>query len=265
MTDQTLLLADAVSVTYPNGVEALRDFSLEVNRGEFVAIVGPSGCGKSTLLRALAGLIHPTGGRVLLNGEEVTQPSNQVGMLFQEPALLPWRTVEKNIRLPMELGKRDWRLEIGDSANPQSPISILQSRISNLIDLVGLTGFEHAYPRELSGGMAQRAALARALIKEPPMLLLDEPFGALDALTRESLTASLEVIWQAAHTTSVMVTHSISEAVFLADRVVVSTPRPGEVAGVIEVPLPRPRTWDMERLPAFTDAMQRVRVLLVEG
>ncbi len=130
---------------------------------------------------------------------------------------------------------------------------------------MGLTGFEHAYPRELSGGMAQRAALARALIKEPPVLLLDEPFGALDALTRESLTASLEVIWQAAHTTSVMVTHSISEAVFLADRVVVSTPRPGEVAGVIEVPLPRPRTWDMERLPAFTDAMQRVRVLLVEG
>ncbi len=133
MTDQTLLLADAVSVTYPNGVEALRDFTLEVNRGEFVAIVGPSGCGKSTLLRALAGLIHPTSGRVLLNGEEVTQPSNQVGMLFQEPALLPWRTVEKNIRLPMELGKRDWRFEIRDSTDPrpQSPISNLGSPISS--------------------------------------------------------------------------------------------------------------------------------------
>ena len=249
------LVADDVSVTYANGVEALRHFSLDVGRGEFVAVVGPSGCGKSTLLRALAGLIQPTAGQVQLDGQPVTEPTHQVGMLFQEPALLPWRTVEKNIGLPFELGKRDGKRDTSQSAD-------LQSRIASLIELVGLTGFEHAYPRELSGGMAQRAALARALVTQPPILLLDEPFGALDALTRETLTAALEDIWRASHTTGVLVTHSIPEAVFLADRIVVSTPRPGQVAGVIDVPLPRPRAWDMERMPEFVEAMQRARGLL---
>lgn len=243
------LIADSVSVTYPNGVEALRRFSVAVQRGEFVAIVGPSGCGKSTLLRALAGLATPTSGRILLDGQEVRQPTAQAGMLFQEPALLPWRTVEQNIHLPFELGKTS-------ALTPRS------SSLTSLIDLVGLTGFERAYPRELSGGMAQRAALARALATEPPILLMDEPFGALDALTREGLTAALEGIWRAAHTTCVMVTHSISEAVFLADRIVVSTPRPGQVAGVVDVRLPRPRAWDMQSLPDFSDAMHQVRVLL---
>jgi NitT/TauT family transport system ATP-binding protein len=152
----------------------------------------------------------------------------------------------------------------GDSKQLGEPAK-LQSRISNLIDLVGLAGFEGAYPRELSGGMAQRVALARALAREPPILLLDEPFGALDALTREGLTAALERIWRAAHTTSVMVTHSINEAVFLSDRVVVSTPRPGEVAGVVDIHLPRPRDWDMEGLPAFAEAARRVRALLSEA
>jgi NitT/TauT family transport system ATP-binding protein len=249
------LIAEAISVTYTNGVEALRRFTLEVNRGEFVAVVGPSGCGKSTLLRALAGLIPPSAGEVRLDGQPVTRPSHQVGMLFQEPALLPWRTVERNIGLPFELGSKESRLEVRDPA-------ILQARIANLIELVGLTGFERAYPRELSGGMAQRAALASALVTEPPILLLDEPFGALDALTRETLTAALEGIWRASHTTGVLVTHSIPEAVFLADRIVVSTPRPGQVAGVVQVPLPRPRSWEMERMPEFIEAMQAARSLL---
>lgn len=247
------LTAEAISVTYPNGVEALRRFTLEVKRGEFVAVVGPSGCGKSTLLRALAGLIAPSAGEVRLDGQPVTRPSHQVGMLFQEPALLPWRTVEKNISLPFELGNT--KQTVVDPAT-------LQARIASLIELVGLNGFERAYPRELSGGMAQRAALARALVTEPPILLLDEPFGALDALTRETLTAALEDIWRASGTTGVLVTHSIPEAVFLADRIIVSTPRPGRVAGVINVPLPRPRSWEMERLPEFVEVMQTARSLL---
>lgn len=247
------LTAEAISVTYPNGVEALRRFTLEVKRGEFVAVVGPSGCGKSTLLRALAGLIAPSAGEVRLDGQPVTRPSHQVGMLFQEPALLPWRTVEKNISLPFELGNT--KQTVVDPAT-------LQARVASLIELVGLNGFERAYPRELSGGMAQRAALARALVTEPPILLLDEPFGALDALTRETLTAALEDIWRASGTTGVLVTHSIPEAVFLADRIIVSTPRPGRVAGVINVSLPRPRSWEMERLPEFVEVMQTARSLL---
>jgi NitT/TauT family transport system ATP-binding protein len=166
--------------------------------------------------------------------------------------------VEKNIHLPFELGSRDSRLGTGDTVAISNP----QSLITNLIDLVGLHGFEHAYPRELSGGMAQRAALARALVTQPPVLLLDEPFGALDALTRESLTASLENIWRTTHTTSVMVTHSIREAVFLADRVIVCTPRPGQVAGVITISLPRPRTWDMESLPEFAEKKKEIRSVL---
>ncbi|MCS7060323.1 MAG: ABC transporter ATP-binding protein [Anaerolineae bacterium] len=251
------LVAEEVSVTYANGVEALRRFSLEVGRGEFVTVVGPSGCGKSTLLRVLAGLIQPTSGEARLDGQPITQPSRQVGMMFQEPALLPWRTVEKNIALPFELG--------GATRPAILAPAQLEQRIADLIKLVGLSGFERAYPRELSGGMAQRAALARALVTQPPILLLDEPFGALDALTRETLTAALEEIWRASGTTGILVTHSIPEAVFLADRIIVSTPRPGQVAGVIDVPLPRPRSWEMERLPEFVEAMQRARNLLREN
>ncbi len=248
-----MISAEHISHTYPNGAEALRDFSLDARRGEFVAIVGPSGCGKSTLLRALAGLIQPTGGRVTLDGDLVSQPSPRVGIMFQDAALLPWRTVEQNIRLP---------LEIGGGYRSSENSSNLPPSISSLIQLVGLSGFEGAYPRALSGGMAQRVALARALVTQPPVLLLDEPFGALDAMTRESLTASLEDILRATGTTAVMVTHNIAEAVFLSDRVVACSPRPGHVAGEVEVNLPRPRTWEMERAAQFGELIGRVRETL---
>ncbi len=247
-----IITADCLNVTYPNRVEALHSFSLEMERGEFVAIVGPSGCGKSTLLRVLAGLLKPTSGTVILDGEPVTQPSRHVSLLFQEPSLLPWRTVEQNLRLPLEVGNPHAKLDLSGS----------ESRVSDLIRLVGLEGFEHAHPRELSGGMARRAALARALITQPPVLLLDEPFGALDAMTRESLIASLESIWRVATTTGLMVTHSIRESIFLADRVVICTPRPGQVAGIVKINLPRPRNWEMEGLPEFIASKNEIRALL---
>jgi NitT/TauT family transport system ATP-binding protein len=251
-----VISAEHLSHIYANGTEALRDFSLDVRRGEFVAIVGPSGCGKSTLLRALAGLIQATSGRVSLDGDVVTQPSPRVGIMFQDAALLPWRTVEQNIQLPLEVGAEDRRLEIKTN---------LQSPVSSLIQLVGLSGFEGAYPRALSGGMAQRVALARALVTQPPVLLLDEPFGALDAMTRESLTASLEDILRSTGTTAVMVTHNIAEAVFLSDRVVVCSPRPGHVAGEVRVDLPRPRTWEMERMARFGELIGSVREVLADS
>ncbi len=243
-----MLIAEHISHTYPNGVEALRQFSLQLSAGQFMAIVGPSGCGKSTLLRVLAGLLRPTSGKVWLAGEPVTQPSPRIGMMFQDAALLPWRTVAQNIRLPLELG---WRGNAHFS-------------VEELIQLVGLRGFEHAYPRELSGGMAQRVSLARALITRPPVLLLDEPFGALDAMTRENLTAALEGILRATQTTAVMVTHSIAEAVFLADQVVISSPRPGRPLGIVRVTLPRPRHWGMESWPEFGHLVGQVRALLAQ-
>jgi NitT/TauT family transport system ATP-binding protein len=245
-----MLVADRISHTYANGTEALRAFSLSAARGEFVSIVGPSGCGKSTLLRALAGLIRPTSGRISLDGDPIVSPSPRVSMMFQDAALLPWRTVAQNVALPLELGAH--------AADPGPT----DARAQELIALVGLDGFEQALPRELSGGMAQRVALARALIRQPPVLLLDEPFGALDAMTRESLTASLELIARATNTTSVMVTHNIAEAVFLSDYVVVSSPRPGQAVAVVAIDLPRPRAWSMERDAAFGDAVGRVREAL---
>lgn len=251
-----MLFADRISHTYPNGVQALREFSLQVARGQFVAIVGPSGCGKSTLLRIIAGLLQPSAGAVWLDGARITQPSPRIGLMFQDAALLPWRTVEQNIRLPLELGSKASR----QSSHHGHPS--LASSIAPLIQLVGLSGFERAYPRELSGGMAQRVALARALITQPPVLLLDEPFGALDAMTRENLTASVEGILRATGTTAIMVTHSITEAVFLADQVVVCSPRPGSVVGSVPITLPRPRTWAMESWPEFGALVGRARELL---
>ena len=237
--------------TYSNGLHALRGVSFEVTRGECVAIVGPSGCGKSTLLRVLAGLLKPTAGTVTVNDMVVTGPVKGTGLMFQDPALLPWRTVAENIQLPYELGA-------GAPANTTHDVN-------SLVTLVGLEGFEAALPRELSGGMGQRTALARALALHPPLLLMDEPFGALDALTREGLTAQLQTVWQDLDTTVIQVTHNIAEAVFLADRVLVMSARPGHIVGEVRIGFARPRNWSMQNSPAFGDAMAAIRGLLTGG
>jgi NitT/TauT family transport system ATP-binding protein len=230
--------------------EALRDISLTIDSGSFVTLVGPSGCGKSTLLRVISGLDTPTTGRVVVNGGLVKDTSREVGLVFQRPTLLPWRTVEQNVRLPNEMAgmkHTGFRLDA-----------------SQLIGLVGLAGFEKHYPAQLSGGMQQRAAIARSLAHDPPILLLDEPFGALDALLRERMGLELQRIWQATGKTVVLVTHSINEAVLLGDRVVVLTPRPGRLAADITVHLARPRTLEMIETPAFSHFAGLVRRTLME-
>ena len=217
--------------TASGAVEALREISLGVSAGEFAALVGPSGCGKSTLLRIIAGLRPATTGAVAVAGRPVTHPIHEVGMVFQAPVLLKWRRVLDNVLLPAELAGLDPRQ--------------YEQRAHELLKLVGLGDFADKYPRELSGGMQQRAALCRALLLDPPLLLMDEPFGALDAMTRDELNLELLRVWgegSQARKTIVFVTHSIPEAVFLADRVVVLTPRPGRVARIFPVGLPRPRT-----------------------
>jgi NitT/TauT family transport system ATP-binding protein len=230
---------DRVGMTYEaqsGPVEALRDISFGVRRGEFVALVGPSGCGKSTLLRIVAGLRPATRGAVAVDGRPVTRPIAEVGMVFQAPVLLKWRSVLDNVLLPAELAGLEPRR--------------YRDRARDLLRLVGLGDFETKLPRELSGGMQQRASLCRALLLDPPLLLMDEPFGALDAMTRDEMNLELLRVWGEAGSgadgrdrkTILFVTHSIPEAVFLADRVVVMSPRPGRVARICPVPLPRPRT-----------------------
>jgi NitT/TauT family transport system ATP-binding protein len=230
---------DRVGMTYvaqSGPVEALRDISFDVRRGEFVALVGPSGCGKSTLLRIVAGLQPATRGDVSVDGRPVTRPIPAVGMVFQAPVLLKWRSVLDNVLLPAELVGLDPRR--------------YRDRARNLLRLVGLGGFEAKRPRELSGGMQQRTSLCRALLLDPPLLLMDEPFGALDAMTRDEMNLELLRVWGEGGSgaagrdrkTILFVTHSIPEAVFLADRVVVMSPRPGRVARVCSVGVPRPRT-----------------------
>ena len=226
---------DRVGMTYEAAsgpVEALRVISFAVERGVLVALVGPSGCGKSTLLRIISGLRPATAGSVFVAGRAVTRPIAEVGMVFQAPVLLRWRSVLDNVLLPAELAGLDARQ--------------YRERAGQLLRLVGLAGFEDKLPRELSGGMQQRASLCRALLLDPPLLLMDEPFGALDAMTRDEMNLELLRVWGEGaardRKTIVFVTHSIPEAVFLADRVVVMTPRPGRVARVSPVGLPRPRT-----------------------
>lgn len=206
---------------------ALNDISLSVSAGEFVAIVGASGCGKSTILRLIAGLDTPDRGAILVDGKPVVGPGLDRGLIFQEHRLMPWLTVQQNIALALQ----------------NTPIGAAEKRtlIAEHIALVGLAGFEHAYPRQLSGGMAQRAAIARGLVTRPEILLLDEPFGALDALTRVRLQTEAQRIWMAERITMVLVTHDVEEAVFLADRVVVMTPRPGRIKATEIIDLPRPR------------------------
>jgi NitT/TauT family transport system ATP-binding protein len=209
-------------------VEALRGVDLEVREGEFIALVGRSGCGKSTLLRLIAGLVPASAGRIAVGGTPVTRPRQDVALMFQSPALLPWRTVADNVLLPVEMfgwDKGDYR-----------------DRALRLLDTVGLAGFEKRLPHELSGGMRQRVALCRSLIQQPRVMLMDEPFSALDALTREEMAIELQRIHMEHRATTVFVTHSIAEAVLLADRVAVLTPRPGRILRVMDIDIPRPRT-----------------------
>ncbi len=224
---------------------ALASTSLQIDAGEFVCIVGPSGCGKTTLLRILGGLLQPTRGQVILRGEPLAGPRSEIGYVFQHANLMPWRTVLRNVALPLELQ----RLPGGE----------IDERSHAALALVGLQGFEQSYPRQLSGGMAQRAALARTLVHEPELLLLDEPFGALDAITRERMNLELLGIRQTYAYTAVMVTHSIPEAVFLADRVLVMSQRPGRIVAEIPVPLLYPRTLELMGAPDFASLTREVR------
>ena len=210
----------------PSGnILALRDVSLCVQEGEFVAMVGPSGCGKTTLLRMMAGLLQPEQGRVQYDGQQLTEPPSDMGMVFQKPTLLPWRSVWDNVRLPLEVA--------GQKVEP--------TRITRLVEAVGLEGFEEALPAELSGGMQQRVALARALISNPRLLLMDEPFGALDMMLRNEMNQLLLDLWQRTRPTVLFITHDIHEAVFLADRVITMSARPGHVIGNLPIDMPRPR------------------------
>ena len=228
-------------------VKALGGISLAIDNGEFITIVGQSGCGKTTLLKILAGLLARSSGRVTLRGEPVDGPRRDIGVVFQDPVLLPWRTVLENVMLPIEV----LRLARGD----------YRARAIDLIRLVGLVGFEDKYPHELSGGMRQRVSLARALVHDPSLLLMDEPFGALDAMTREFMNLELLRIWQEAKKTIVFITHSIPEAVFLADRVVVMSARPGRIQEIVPVELPRPRDLDMMASDEFGVYTRKIRHL----
>jgi NitT/TauT family transport system ATP-binding protein len=238
-----LEIAD-VRKTFATGV-AIERAGFAVEGNEFVSIVGPSGCGKSTLLRMVAGLIPPSGGRITVGGRTVSGPISDVGMVFQSPVLLPWRTTLANILFIAEVaGKR---------------AGAHRDRALELISLAGLVGFEDAYPHELSGGMPQRAAICRALLLDPPLMLMDEPFGALDVMTRERMAFELQKIWAANRNTVLFVTHSISEAVLLSDTIVVMSPRPARIQDVVRVDLARPRDVGVLSHPRFLELADRVR------
>ena len=229
-------------------VFALENVSLDLGDDEFITIVGPSGCGKSTLLRLVSGLIKPTSGYVAIDGSTVTEPRQDTGIVFQMPVLLPWLTILDNVLFPLKMLGRD----ITDGI----------AKANFLLDMVGLGGFQEKYPRELSGGMQQRTAICRSLIHNPSVLLMDEPFGALDALTREEMALEVLRIWTEEPKTILFVTHSITEAVLLADRVVVMSPRPGRIAEIININLPRPRTFKIESHHEFQQSTQRIRELI---
>jgi NitT/TauT family transport system ATP-binding protein len=242
--------ASKVYETKSGAVHALEDFSLDVREGELVCILGPSGCGKTTLLWAMSGLHGLTRGRIVLDGRPITGPRPaEVGMIFQEANLLPWRNLRQNIEFPFEIKRR--------------PVD--RGRIGSLLKETALVGFEKSYPRELSGGMQQRASIVRALAQEPSVLLMDEPFGALDAFTRDEMNLLLLRLWSESGQTIVFVTHNISEAIFLADRVVVMTPRPGRLARIYNIELPRPRTVEMTFEPGFIELIQDIKRTVESG
>jgi NitT/TauT family transport system ATP-binding protein len=246
-----LFQADHLSMTFPNGnggLEVLNNIQFTAQAREFICIVGPSGSGKTTLLRILGGLVEPTKGTVHFGGERLAHPRRRIGFVFQEANLMPWRTAIENIILPLEL--EGIRLEEA------------QNRAYELIELMGLDGFEHSLPRDLSGGMAQRVAIGRALVHEPELLLLDEPFGSLDALTRERMGTELLRVWQAQRVTVMMVTHSISEAVLLADRVLVLSERPARIVLDLPITMDRPRSLELIYTPQFGELASRVRAAI---
>ena len=250
----TLLVAERLAMTFPAGsgdLEALAEASLTVQRGEFVCLLGPSGCGKSTLLSILGGLLTPTAGQVYFDGRPLRQPQQRIAYVFQKANLMPWRTALENVSLPLEVRR------------VPRPEAIRRAR--EMLHLVGLAGFEQSYPRSLSGGMEQRVAIARALVQGADLLLLDEPFGALDALTREQLNEELLRIWRTQGKTIIMVTHSIPEAIFLADRILVLTSRPGHLALEVKVELPRPRSLDTWASPEHARLARCLRQAIRTG
>ncbi len=245
---KTVIEAHDLTKAFSEEVIALQDASFEIKQGSFISLVGPSGCGKSTLLRLVAGLIERTAGSIKVHGEEVLEPRTDIGMMFQKPTLLEWRTAVENVLLPNE---------IKGTVNDDSRRAAIEA-----LHLVGLKEFEFHFPRQLSGGMQQRVALARLLQTGTDVLLLDEPFGALDEFTRERLNLELLRIVDDSATTTLFVTHNIAEAIFLADEVMVMTPRPGRLAKVVEVPFERPRSLDLQLTPEFNAIESEVRDVL---
>lgn len=238
-------IAKTYSVRSGGSVDAVDGVSFEIGEGAFTSIVGPSGCGKSTLLKIIGGLLAPSKGRVHHLGLEPGQKRPSLGMVFQEAVLLPWRTVLQNVVLPLEIAG--------------SPRESAETRAREMISLVGLAGFEKSYPSELSGGMQQRASIARSLVHDPRLLLMDEPFGALDAMTRESMANELQRIWAQSRKTVIFITHSIAEAVFLSDQIIVMSGRPSRIVEIVDVRLPRPRSVEMTTTKAFADYVMRIR------
>jgi NitT/TauT family transport system ATP-binding protein len=251
---QPVYVLRAVSKSFPRrNVQALDKVDLTLRKGRFYSVIGSSGCGKSTLLKIMAGLMPPSTGSVVLMDKSVTGPRRDIGMMFQQATLFPWRTTLENIVLPIEI--RDGK----------AAAETKKDAARKLLDLVGLKGFENVYPSELSGGMAQRAAICRMLISEPEVLLLDEPFSALDELTREFMNMELQRICMEKNATAFLVTHSISEAVILSDVVHVMSPRPGRFVEEVIIDLPRPRTLDMITTPKFGTLVDRIRSRLDKG
>jgi NitT/TauT family transport system ATP-binding protein len=246
-----LVRAEGVTKRFGSGdseMIALSGLNLEVREGEFLSLLGPSGCGKSTALNIMGGLLTPTEGHVYFDGEPVTEPNRQIGMMFQQAVMFPWRTTIENVLLPVEI--------FGESKKEYRP------KAQELLSMVGLKDFEKSYPWQLSGGMQQRAALCRVLLHEPKLLLLDEPFGALDEFTRETMNQELLRLQAYSKSTAVLVTHNITEAVFMSDRVAVMSARPGRLVDILEIPFDRPRTPDLQTTTEFVKIVAHARKML---